>query len=113
MTCKMIVYAALATLLLCGGCGLSESVVQKEAGSFLWFTGDTNSATVYIDDLDPMRLANQVNASGKEDGTSTNRLIHYQISPGRHTIVITKSGEEVVNRTVLLGDGMTKEIEIP
>lgn len=103
MTCKSISYLLLVFLLLCGGCGLTEGVVQKEAKSFLWFTGNTQNAIVYIDNLAPITL----------DNTNKSSSIHYELSPGKHSIIVKKSGEEVVDRNILLGNGITKEIQIP
>jgi hypothetical protein len=88
--------------MLCCACGLREGVVQKEPQSFLWFTGNTQNAVVYIDDLAPFTLSEE-----------NDELIHYEISPGKHEIVVKRSGNEIVNRVVLLGSGMTKEIQIP
>lgn len=114
MAYKGVVYLALVALLLCGGCGLKEGVVQKAPKSFLWFTGDIDNATVYIDDLAPITLQNHIAAASDEDN-NTNRTsqVHYEISPGKHSIVIRKSGEVIVDRSVLLGNGITKEIQIP
>jgi len=92
----------LTLLVLCCGCGLREGVVQKEPKSFLWFTGNTINASVYIDDLAPFTLSEE-----------NDELIHYEISPGKHKIVVKRSGNEIVNRVVLLGSGITKEIQIP
>ena len=82
-------------------CGLKEEVVQKEAKSFISFTGEIQDAVVYIDDLDPITLNKKSNET------------HYEISPGKHTIIVKKSGKEVVNRSLLLGNGITREIKIP
>lgn len=89
--------------MLCGGCGLQEGVIQKESKSSLWFTGNIKNSIVYIDDLAPINLNDN---SGFDP-------IHYEISPGKHVIVVKRSGEEVVNRNILLGSGITKEIHIP
>ncbi|WP_282754949.1 hypothetical protein [Desulfuromonas thiophila] len=115
MTLKRITNLGLVILLLlCGGCGLKEGIVQKEPTSYLWFTGDTNDATVYIDDLAPIKLESQSStATTESENTNRTNQIHYELSPGKHSIVVKKSGEEVVNRNVLLGNGITKEIQIP
>lgn len=102
MTYKGIIILVLVAL-LCGGCGLKEGIVEKAPKSYLWFTGDIENATVYIDNLSPIIL-------NKE---SSSKLIHYEISPGKHSIVVKKSGEVIVDRSVLLGNGITKEILIP
>ena len=101
MSYQKIIYLGLVIFLFFIGCGLKEGVVQKESKSFLWFTGNTQNATVYIDDLSPIKL--------KENQAK----IHYEISPGKHSIIVRKMGAEVINRIVFLGNGITKEIEIP
>lgn len=106
MSYKKIFFLGLILLGICAGCGLKEGVIQKDTKSFLWFTGHTKNAEVYIDDLNPIML-NKMNSSVSD------KKVYYEISPGKHTIVVKKSGEEVVNRNVLLGNGITKEIKIP
>ena len=115
MSYKNIFYSWLVLLVLCGGCGLKEGVVQKEPKSFLWFTGNTQNAIVYIDDLNPIVLNEGNSSASNNDDNNTNRSgeVHYEITPGKHTIVVKKSGQEVVNRNILLGNGITKEIQIP
>ena len=115
MSYKTIFCLGLILLALCGGCGLKEGVVQKEPKSFLWFTGNTANAIVYIDDLRPLILDERSSNASNEDENNANKKgqVHYEISPGKHTIVVKKSGEEVVNRNILLGNGITKEIQIP
>ncbi|MCG8636789.1 MAG: hypothetical protein MI863_23350 [Desulfobacterales bacterium] len=89
------------------GCGLKEGVIQKDARSYLWFTGNTKDAIVLIDDLTPFNLNT---ANEKESGAKTR---YYEVAPGKHTIVVTRNNKEIVKRIVLLGDGITKEIQIP
>ncbi len=116
MSYKTIVHLGLIFLFLCGGCGgIKEGVVNKEPKSFLWFTGNTQNAIAYIDDLDPIDLNEQSSIASNEDENNTNRSaqVHYQISPGKHAVVIKKSGVEIVSRIILLGNGITKEIQIP
>ena len=115
MSYKKIFYSWLVLLVLCGGCSLKEGVVQKEPKSFLWFTGNTQNAIVYIDDLNPIVLNEGNSSASNNDANNTNRSgeVHYEITPGKHTIVVKKSGQEVVNRNILLGNGITKEIQIP
>lgn len=115
MSYKSIFLGGVVLLLLIGGCGLKEGVVQKESKSFLWFTGDTHNAIVYIDDLNPITLNESSSSANSEVENNTNKSgqVHYQISPGKHSVVVKKSGQEVVNRNILLGSGTTKEIQIP
>jgi hypothetical protein len=104
MTHKYTGYILLIGMLLLGGCGLTEGIVQNEQNSFLRFTGNTQKAIVSIDDLVPFKLDIQ---------GSKNSNVTYEVASGKHSIIVTKMGIEVVNRIVLLGDGITKEIQIP
>ena len=102
MSFKKVICFCLTFLVFFGGCGLMEGVVQKDPKAFVWFSGNTENAIAYIDDLSPIMLSEQ-----------SDDQVHYEVSPGRHRIIVKKSGDEIVNRTVLLGDGITKEIRIP
>ncbi|MGB3210237.1 MAG: hypothetical protein WBB19_05985 [Desulforhopalus sp.] len=115
MNFKLTGYLIVGCMLLLGGCGLTEGVVQKEPKSFLWFTGNVEDSIVYIDDITPFKLNSQGSSAnaGSENDAGRRSTIHYEISPGKHSIVVTKLGKEVVNRNVLLGNGITKEIQIP
>jgi hypothetical protein len=96
------------------GCGLKEGVVQKEAKSYLWFTGNTEDTLVYIDDLDPIELGkNYYIDSETGERIGKNKEIHYELTPGKHRVIVKKTGTTIVNRIVLLGSGIIKEIEIP
>ena len=102
MLCKKIMMLTLVVLLL-AGCGLKQGVIEKAPRSYLWFTGDMTAVVVYIDDLAPLTFAEQ----------NSTETVYHELSPGKHTIVVKRSGKEIVNRTVLLGNGTTKEIRIP
>lgn len=86
------------------GCGLRETVVQKEQLSYLSFTGDISNSIVHIDDLEPIVL---------NSNHPNNKNVQYELSSGKHHIVVLKDGKEVVNRILLLGSGSVKEIKIP
>jgi hypothetical protein len=105
-------------ILIFVGCGLKEGVVNKEPESYLVFKGNTRNATAYIDDLAPIDLSKPLNINpntGEPDKNSYKGTgeIHYQLSPGKHTIVIKREGKQIVNRVILLGNGITKEIQVP
>ena len=100
--------------LLCVGCGLKEGVVQKEAKSYLWFTGNTEGALVHIDDLNPIELGKSYYIDSETgEKVEKNKEIHYELAPGKHRVIVIKMGTKIVNRIVLLGNGIVKEIEIP
>nr|WP_319490777.1 hypothetical protein [uncultured Desulfobacter sp.] len=97
---KTLFIICVVTVMILCGCGLNETVTQKEKISYLNFTGDTLGAVVHIDDSASFVLGNEKN-------------IHYEISSGKHHVVVVKDGIEVVNRKILLGSGSSKEIRIP
>lgn len=97
------IFISLVSLVLFCGCGLQETVIQKEQVSYLAFTGNISNAIIHIDDLEPFALKD--NKNGKKT--------HYEISDGKHHITVLKNGIELVNRTILLGSGSLKEIKIP
>jgi hypothetical protein len=115
MAIKRIPIVLLAVMLLAAGCGLEEGVIQKAPRSYLWFTGNTNGVTVIIEGRPPFEL--NVDSTGGEktqdQSTDASKKVYYEIDPGKHTVIIHKYGQVVVNRTLLLGDGAITEIKIP
>lgn len=104
----------LFVFLLCVGCGLKEGVVQKEAKSYLWFTGNTEGALVYIDNLSPIELGKNYYIEPETgEKIQKNEEIRYELTPGKHRVVVERRGTKIVNRIVLLGNGIIKEIKIP
>ena len=84
-------------------CGYKEGITQPSSNSYLKFTGNTHNALVIIDDSNPFPIQ-----TSNENG----RVIHYQLSPGKHRIIVKRNNDVVLNREVLIGNGMTKEINI-
>jgi len=108
-------FVVFALLFLLVGCGLKEGTVQKEKKSYLMFTGNTANAIAYIDELAPINLSGHDNDSvnSKKETTPRIRQLHYQLSPGKHVVVVKRSGKEIVKRIVLLGNETVKEIQVP
>ncbi len=93
----------LAAILLCGmllltACGHTEGTIQKAEKSFIVFVGDLNAVRVQIDDLQSFAPS-----EGK----------HYQISPGKHTVMAFKNENLILKRIILLENTVTTEIRIP
>lgn len=79
----------------------SSGQTTAEPVSYLYFSGNITGAEVSIDGAP----AFSVTKAGPKQ--------QYKVIPGKHTITITKQGKIVVQRNVLLGDGLEKEINIP
>tara|TARA_B110001454_G_C12659071_1_gene408751 strand:+ start:343 stop:657 length:315 start_codon:yes stop_codon:yes gene_type:complete len=79
----------------------SSGSTTAEPVSYLYFSGNVEGAEVSIDDA-PAFL---VTKSGVKQ--------QYKVTPGKHTIKVSKQGIVIVERSILLGDGHEKEIYIP
>ena len=84
-------------------CGSKEGIIQSSPNSYLKFTGNTHNAYATIDDSDPFPIQ-----SSNENG----RIIHYEVSPGKHKIIVMRNNAVALKREVLIGKGMTKEINV-
>ena len=96
------------------GCGYHEGVVQEDRKSYLWFTGETESAVVILDDIETFELKSS-HYIDKETGErkKSTKLTHYQIAPGKHRLIVKKNDRVVVDRVLIIGNGITREIQIP
>lgn len=81
----------------------NEGIVQSDHESYLIFTGNIKNAVVRIDHNAsfPLQVPEEYDPN-----------IKYKISAGKHEIMITKNNKIVLHRRILLGKGMTKEINI-
>jgi hypothetical protein len=89
-------------------CGYHEGVVQPTPRSYVVFIGNTNGATAVIDGTITLNLDKELLKT--DEGGKT---ILFQIAPGKHEVIVTRMGKEVVNRVIIIADGATKEIQIP
>lgn len=91
-------------LITLSSCGYKEGVIQPGDKSYLVFTGNTKDIQITIDNNLPILVQTDV---------ENRSVTHYQTSPGKHMIVIRRGSETVLQREVLIGNGMTKEIQVP
>ena len=84
-------------------CGYKEGIIQTSSNSYLKFTGNTHDAFATIDDSDPFSI---------QSASDNGKITHYQVSPGKHKIIVKRNNNVVLNREVLIGKGMTKEINV-
>ena len=90
------------------GCGYQEGVLVKEPASYFWFTGNFQEAWVKIDDKEPFAPGKSGTAPGSGEGK-----VYYQISPGKHRVIVERGGQKVVDKVFYVGDGTIQEIQIP
>lgn len=101
---KLILIGLLLFVLI--GCAYYEGVVQPTPMSYLSFFGNIDGAAAVIDDNITLNLDSE-----KKD--SEKKVVLFQVSPGKHKVVVTKMGQEIVNRIIIIGDNATKEIQVP
>ena len=107
MMAKKLMFLSLLLFLIVS-CGYYEGVVQPTPRSYMSFMGNVDGATAIIDDAITLNLYKELRGSEGEK-----KPVLFQITPGKHKLIVTKMGREVVNRVVIIGDGATKEIEVP
>jgi len=98
---KIVATLSLVLFVLLSGCGYKEGVTTAEQASYLYFTGNAKGAEVTLDGTSNF----VIEEGGPEE--------HYKVTPGKHNIVVKKNGQIFVNRTLLLGDGIAREINVP
>lgn len=83
------------------GCGgYKEGLSVGGQKSYLYFSGDINNTQVSIDD-------------GAFFSVKSGIDNQYQTRPGKHDVKVYRENEIVVHRSIYLGDGVAKEIEVP
>ncbi|MBU1182873.1 MAG: hypothetical protein ABIJ52_08885 [Pseudomonadota bacterium] len=89
-------------------CGHYEGVVQPTPKSYLAFIGNTRDSVAVIDDVITLNLDKELQETDGREKT-----VLFQIAPGKHKVIVTRMGREVVNRVIIVADGATKEIQVP
>lgn len=111
---KIIFY--LLSLISLTSCGYREAIIAAEPKAFLVFGGNTADAIVKIDENISFELNNNSSTTINSDTGAVEKHLadtHYRITPGKHRIQILKNGKILVDRELLLGDGITREIYVP
>lgn len=90
---------ALLGLVLLGGCGYKEGVVNADRKAYLYFTGNVKEVSVSVDGGTPFSV---------EEGRDN----LYTIAPGKHRVEVMRDGRVIVEREVYVGDGISKEIAV-
>ncbi|MGX9462854.1 hypothetical protein ACWXWU_16700 [Shewanella sp. A14] len=96
---KLLILSTL--VLVVSGCGYNSGVKTEASASYLYFTGAAEGVEVSVDNIPAFTV------------TETGIANQYRVTPGKHLIVITRDGQVIVKREILLGDGHEKEFYIP
>lgn len=111
---SLSIFVALFVLALCmSACGFKEGGVMPDKKSYLWFSGKSDGVTMMVDDQPPFDLGPSYYVDSQGNNKSKTTPVHYEIDPGKHTIKLMRNGQLILERTLLLGNHMTTEIEIP
>ena len=114
MKTKLIILAALCIAIASvSGCGYKEGVTIQDTKAYLWFTGESEGVSLYLDAQDPIELAPSYYTDDQGSRRPRNKPVYYEIDPGKHTIKLMRSGQVILERNILIGNHMTREIEIP
>ena len=97
MKAKVLLITLLVVFL--GACGSKEGIKNAEHKGYLYFTGATSNAVVFID-----------GGTGFAVKSGADNL--YGLKPGKHTVEVQKNGVTIVKREIYVGDGVSKEIEV-
>ncbi|MBU4078570.1 hypothetical protein KKE85_03120 [Patescibacteria group bacterium] len=100
----------LSSLLLLSiiSCGYYEGVVQPTPQSYLAFIGNTRGSIAVIDDVITLNLDKEL-----QEADGRGQIVLFQTTPGKHKVIVTRMGREVVNRVIIVANGATQEIQVP
>ena len=98
MNTKLILTVLLAIFLL-SACGYKEGVITAAQKSNLFFTGNTGNVLVSID-------------GGERFPVKNGRDNLYSIAPGKHRVLVYRNGNVIVEKDIMVSDGVSKEIEV-
>lgn len=91
----------LVIVMLLGACGSTHGVRTSEQASFVYFSGAAMGAHVTVGEGEAFVV----------DKVGERNL--YKVASGKQKIIIKQNGIIVVERLVLLGDGQSKEFNVP
>lgn len=95
---KYMLLVLLSFLFLsCGG--YNTGILLKDHKGFLKFTGDINNISISINDRKPFKLEPDVDL--------------YELNPGTYNVKVIRNENIVVNRTIILDEQITIEVEVP
>ena len=83
------------------GCALQTGTITRAPASAFLFSGKTSGVVVVIDDSAPVTLG---------EGSKSVKL---PTIPGKHRVRVTRQGDLIDDREVLIGDQQSFEIALP
>lgn len=104
---------AAAVSLLAASCGLKTGIEQSAERSYLKFTGNVKGASVSIDEGAPFDLVRDTEYIEQQGEKLQAKTRLFEIKPGKHSVIVSREGEVLVDRVFLIGNNQTKEIQVP
>jgi len=86
------------TLISCGG-GYTTGVIQKSEKGFLKFVGNKEAIMISVDNGTQFPYDKKIDL--------------YEVKPGKHAVKVYRNNQIVVDRTVIVDNQTTFEIEVP
>ncbi|WP_461210334.1 hypothetical protein [Desulfocurvus sp. DL9XJH121] len=102
-----------AAMLSLGGCGYKEATLNPDQKAYLWFSGKTEGVSAFVDDQGPIDLGPRYYTDSMGNKQAKTSEIHYEIEPGKHRVKLVRDGQTILDRIFLIGNHMTREIEVP
>jgi hypothetical protein len=96
-------YLFIFSIMFLFSCGHQTGVIQKAEKGYLQFSGnwEWDAVVVRIDDREPFELKH------------SDKKILYEITPGKHSIKVSRNNNVVIDRVIFLESQATFEVKIP
>jgi hypothetical protein len=93
----LVAFALVCIVIGCGG--YTSSVTTKDSPGWIKLVGSTSNITVSIDN--------------GEAWSPSKKVDRYELAPGTHEIRIFRSGQLILQRALLITEGIESEVAIP
>lgn len=91
-------------------CGSYSATTQKDPMSYIQFVGLQGNESLLLDDLETQSLSAGNFEQYNLEGVPVTKL---SVKPGKHKVVIQRSGNAILDRTIYIGPDSTFEVLIP
>jgi len=104
------VFILLIMIVLSGCSSNYSSVTQVEDQGMLQLSGDFWGVTLTLDSNNEVVISRNEHDSYFKD---EKEVIEFPVTPGKHTLKISRKGSLIINRKVYIGNGNTFEVIVP
>ncbi|XPV74922.1 MAG: hypothetical protein ACNI27_09760 [Desulfovibrio sp.] len=105
---SLVLLPLILSSFLMAGCGAQSGSLSPAPRSYVWFTGNNAGVRAVVDGR-----SFSLDRNTKKEKRTKQKDVHYEVQPGKHHIELYRRGNLILDRVVILGNGVTKEIIIP